>query len=367
MQIRDFIRNATVLLLLAVGLSLQAQPVSQGQTDAYKVMVLGDAHFDEKGFNPAPAKGRIGGHKRNYKMWKARSPELFAAAGKRAAAENAAFAVQLGDFVHGDCNNKMLGKMIRSGFAVLKKNFPETPLLLIKGNHDILTTKKIRNNADSNAALLPIISKELGKEVKGNSCYSFRRGADLYIAADGFIKAAELTAFVKKTLAENPDTRYVFFMTHLPLIPGSLRYPFWLLPDYREISELLAKRNTLVLAAHTHAASLATSRIADRQLTQLIVTSMGCNWEPDKVIPSKYDSWKTFAKASRKFSRPKNRYNSPEQWEILDKSDPYTFRQLFNNSGFVILDINDERVEARYYTNASEQPTETLRLLNGGK
>ena len=85
------------------------------------------------------------------------------------------------------------------------------------------------------------------------------------------------------------------------------------------------------------------------------------------MIPSKYDSWETFSQASRKLAKPKYRYNSPEKWEGLAKNGTYTFRQLFDNSGFVVLDINDERVEARYYTDASDRPSAVLQLLTNDR
>ena len=359
---KNFARCAAALLLIA---AFAVPCAVKSAEKEYRIMVLSDVHFDAKEFNPAPAKDRVGGHRRNYKMWQSRSPELLAAAGRRAAAENAAFAVQLGDLVHGDSDR--LGEMLNAGFAVLKKEFPTMPLLSVKGNHDVLTTEKIRDNAASDAALLPIISKELGSEVKGNGCYSFRHGPDLYLAVDGFISAKEIEAFVKKTLADNPDTRYVFFLTHLPLLPCSLRYPFWLLPYHRGVSKMLAKRNTLIIAGHTHVASVAALRSGDRRLTQLVVSSIGKNWTPDRVIPPKYESWESFSQASRKLAKPKGRYNSQEKWKSLDKNDGRTFRQLFGNSGFVILDIDDKRVEARYYTDASDRPKAVLQLLTNDK
>ena len=40
-----------------------------------------------------------------------------------------------------------------------------------------------------------------------------------------------------------------------------------------------------------------------------------------------------------------------------------TFRSLFANSGFVVLEIDDDKVVARYYTDDSGKPAATLPLL----
>ncbi len=172
---------------------------------------------------------------------------------------------------------------------------------------------------------------------------------------------------MRTTLEKNPSTRYVFFLTHMPLIPASVKYPFWLLPGHVEVMEMLEKRNAVVIAAHTHAASYAVRRTAGGELPQLVVTSMGSEWDPGKIIPPKFDSWESFSKASRARAVPRDRYNPTEMWDPLEKRGVYTFRQLFGNSGFAVLDVDDDRVEVRYYTDDSGKPAATLRLPNKHK
>ena len=352
--------------LLSFATAVAAPRPWEGDAKSYKVLVMGDAHFDGAEFHKAPPQtdGRKSERGRNVKMWKAKSPALFAAAGKRAAAENAAFAVQLGDLVQGDCDNaKLQGRMIRKGFEAIKKNFPDIPLLIVKGNHDIRVVGNSRNNAAANAALLPIISKELGRKVAKNSCYAFTRGRDLFIAVDGFVPEKTIEAFVKKTLAANPDTRYVFFMTHLPILPGSIRAPFWMVPGYAKIAAMLETRNTLILAAHTHAPSLSTRTTRRGKLTQLIVASLGSSWMP-KRGKAKFRDWASFASAVEKeIPKAKKPEKMRKLWADWQNSGEMTFRSLFGNSGFVVLDIDDRRVTARYYINASDKPAVTLELL----
>ena len=363
MKFRSWLWLLSALLCLTS--AAEVNP-AKGDAKSYKIIVMGDAHFDAMEFHKTlpQTSGRKFERGRNITMWKAKSPALFAAAGKRAAAEHAAFAVQLGDLVQGDGDDaKTQGAMIRKGFAALKKNFPRMPLLIVKGNHDVRVVGKSKNNAAANAALLPVISKELGRKVAKNSCYAFMRGRDLYIAIDGFIPAKETEAFVKKTLAAHPDTRYVFFMTHLPILPASLGAPFWLVPGYDKIAALLETRNTLILAAHTHSPSLSTRTTKRGKLTQLIVSSMGNSWKA-KRGKGKCGDWESFVAAVENgIPKAKNPEKIRKLWTAWKNSGDHTFRHLFPNSGFAVLEIDDEKVVAHYYINTSAKPAVTLELL----
>jgi hypothetical protein len=365
MTIRKWLVMLASVLLCLTALQAETKP-GQGESKHYKVMVMGDAHFDAPEFHHAPPanESRKSERERNLKMWKSRSPALFAAAGKRAAAEHVAFAVQLGDLAQGDCDDAELqGEMIRRAFATLKKNFPGIPLLIVKGNHDIRVLKKGRDNAAANAALLPLVSKELGRKVTKNSCYAFMRGRDLFIAVDAFIPARHIEAFVRKTLAAHPDTRYVFFMTHLPLMPASVGSPLWLVPGWDKIAGMLEKRNAVILAAHTHSPSLATRTTDNGKLTQLIVSSMGSAWSA-KRRRGGYGDWKSFSDAAGKgIVKAKEPDKARKQWKAWKKSGKFTFRHLFHNSGFVVLEIDDSKVVARYYISSSSKPAAKLELL----
>ena len=351
--------------------SLFAAPIGPGEgaKTSYKVLVMGDAHFDAPEFHriPPTTDARKNERSRNLKMWKAKSPALFAAAGKRAAAEKVAFAVQLGDLSQGDCDDEELqGAMIRKAFDTVKKKFPaDVPLLIVKGNHDIRTVKKNKNNAGANAALLPIISRELGTPVKKNTCYSFTRGRDLYIAIDDFISAKAIEAFVKKSLDAHPKTRYVIFMSHLPLLPASVGNPFWVVPGHERIAALLETRNTLILAAHTHSPSLITRTSARGKLTQLIVSSMGHSWGM-KHAPGEREWWDAYTDAVKKnLADGKDSERDAKLWAEWESSGSFTYRHLFHNAGFVILDVGDEALTVRCFNTPSRKPGLTLKLLSG--
>lgn len=356
------------ILVAAFAAVLSGAPAPQpwGGASSYRVMFLGDTHFDGEEFHTAPEtnKSRLKARERNLKMWKLQSPKLLEAAEKRANADSVKFAVQLGDIAQGDCDSGELQKaMLAKAFATVKKAFPQIPLLVVKGNHDIRTVKRNRDNAAANAALLPLVAKELkvAKLVNGN--YAFRQGPDLFIAIDGFIPAKEGVAFVKKTLDDNPNTRYVFFMTHLPVLPAAVGAPLWLVPGHYQIAAMLEKRRTLILAAHTHIPSLVTRSTANGRLSQLIVSSMGNSWRA-KVAAAKIKDWPGYTAAMKKaFFQGKQAANRRKQWKTMESKGTYTYKQLFHNSGFVVLDVNDRKVESRYYINGSNKPASTMLLM----
>ena len=48
--------------------------------------------------------------------------------------------------------------------------------------------------------------------------------------------------------------------------------------------------------------------------------------------------------------------------EEIESKGEYTFEQLFINSGFVVLDINDRQVTANFYTRDADEPTVSIVL-----
>ena len=82
---------------------------------AYSVPILGDIHFDSPDpkfyhadYTHSTSKKRyeahLAEHVRNAEMWKERLPRLVRASGA-CLRKDAAFALQMGDFVQGDCGN----------------------------------------------------------------------------------------------------------------------------------------------------------------------------------------------------------------------------------------------------------------------
>ena len=321
--------------------------------NSYRVLVLGDVHYDRTDLHADPKIVKTKGHIRNITMWKAKTPALLAAAGKLAETESAAFVIQLGDLTHGYAGTPELQtRMLREGLAAVKAYFPQTPLLIVRGNHDVSVSKGTADDCSPADAVLIPATPELPGLTKSqkNGNYALRKGKDLFIAVDGFLPAKKIVAFVRKTLDANPDARYVFLLTHLPVLPASAKAPFWLLPGHYEIAELLETRRALILAAHTHVPSL-TSRTTKRgKLVQLVVSSMGCEWEPERIVAPKITSWQEFVEIGK--ARPPRGWNKKnrQRWPVLEAKGEYSFRQLFLNSGSVLLRFDDNGCTVEYHT-----------------
>ncbi len=331
---------------------------------AYRAMFLGDVHYDAEEYHPgeqAKASSR-----RTVKMWKKASPQLLKAAGEEAAKENVAFVVQLGDIVQGGADTPELQeKMLRTAFSILKRDFPDRQLLVVKGNHDVFTKTARNDNGPAERGLLPPVAAELKVPKLADGHYTFCRGRDLYIAVDGFVGEKNTVEFVKKVLADHPDTRYVFLLTHLPLLPSSAKGPVWLLPGYEEIAAMLETRKALVIAAHTHKPSLTTRTTQRGTLPQLVVSSMGTYWHPDKLVPDPLSDWEKFVAAAQKVKLVGRNTRVPKELPRIMALGSYTHRRDFSNSGFAILDVNDSGVTARVFTNLSGTPSTTLKLIDG--
>ena len=331
--------------------------------DAYRVMFLGDVHYDAREYHPeynTPA------FKRNVTMWQGASQLLLKAAGEEAGRENALFVVQLGDITQGDADTPELQeKMFRAAFAKVKENFPDRPLLVVKGNHDVRDRKGKTDNGPAERTLLPLVAAEKGFEKLADGNYAFMQGKDLFIALDGFVKPKTTVAFLRKTLSAHPDARYVFLLTHLPILPADEKYPVWLQPGYAEIAAALETRRALVISAHTHRPSFTTRTTSKGILPQLVVSSMGCDWSPDKILPTPLTDWEKFVAAAQKAKLRGRNLRIPKEWPKLMELGKYTQRRDFINAGFVVLDVDDARVEARIFINASGTPAVTLRPIEG--
>jgi hypothetical protein len=235
---------------------------------SYSVPVLGDIHFDSPDRNRYHAdythstttkryKAHLKEHVRNAEMWKERMPGLVRASGACARAD-AAFALQVGDFVQGDCGNAATHRrMLDDAFTVVKGAYGgRLPLVLVAGNHDIRGDIEGDGAQETLEKWLPEkVSKELGVSVPSTT-YSFRQGPDVFIVVDFNDPKPDL-ALVKRLLSESADARYTFVVSHGPVIPnGKSR---WFLlgkegrdAERRELRALLARRNAIALCGHGH-------------------------------------------------------------------------------------------------------------------
>ena len=337
--------------------------VHSEEKNSYKVMILGDIHYDSAEFHHKEAESKALKKERirNFEMWKGPSFKLLESAGKRAKDESCAFAIQMGDIAQGDADTpELLGKMLEKAFGTVKNFFPDIPLLAVKGNHDIRCYQKtVQRPADH--VLMPLVAKEIG--VAAKSSWTWCRGKDLYIGIDGFQPEKRCVAFVKKALQDHPDTRYVFLVTHLPVIPASIYSPFWNLPGNFEIAALLEKRKTVILAGHTHSFSIVTRKSRNGKLVQLVSTSLGRDWLSGKKKQPSLD-WNSVRDAAQKTVRGKKAEIMKRKIEMLDSNGEYSARIYTRISGYVVLNITDKRVEAEIYTGEEKPSLKELLVEN---
>ena len=361
------------LLLFSVFalLLLSAAPPKAGKR--YRVLVLGDIHYDALKFHNSKSVNKGTERSRNLTMWKGASQKLLAAANRCAMAEGAVCAFQLGDISQGDADGpELMRDMLGTAYSKAGSFFPRLRLFPVKGNHDVWVRHGSRGRTDNDpyrAVILPKLSRMLGGPPPDRANYTFTLGEDLFIVVDGFFPAEECVEFVKRSLAEHPRARYVFLLTHLPVLPASSSGPFWLLPGHYEIAALLETRRAVIFAAHTHGFSLATRTTRRGRVVQLITTSMGAEWNPQRIARTRPFGWKDLVERSKESEKGVKRSGGKDkllqQWEEMESKGSYTFRKFFTNSGFTVIEAAPTGVTAQIYADDSGKPAETVALIGG--
>ena len=330
--------------------------------DGYKVMVLGDLHYDGLEYHKTPAttpnraKERI----RNCEMWKEATPKLLSCAASQLD-KDIPFIIQAGDFVQGDCDTiELQEKMIKDGFAAIKKYFPNHKLFPVRGNHDVRMLKGNSGTPTVNA-YFPLIAKELGvKKITGS--YSVRHEKDLYIFFDAFLRKGQSLKALKNILAANTDVRHTFFITHLPVLNCCMGNPAWLVQDFKEIRQLLLDRNAIIIAAHTHVPSIIQAKRNGKLLTQVVVSSIGKDWVPGSkptILLPNFDAYcKKIGDKRINQKRFKPSFDDMKTFE-LPVFNVYTFKSV---TGFAMLKVSGNEVFIEYYTDNSGKPALTQKL-----
>lgn len=333
---------------------------------SYKVMVLGDIHYDDPEYHQLePTSKALGKERiRNYEMWKGPSFRILESAGQCAKDKSCSLAIQVGDIAQGDADTpELLGAMLEKAFRTVKSYFPDVPLLVFKGNHDIRGYGRTIQSP-ANKVLMPLVAKEIGASQGSN--WTYCRGKDLYIGIDGFLPEKHCIDFVEKALQDHPDTRYVFLVTHLPVIPASKEEPFWNLPGKFAIASLLEKRKTVILAGHTHSLSLVSRKSPNGNLVQLVTTSLGRDWLSGKEMTPSYD-WTAIHEAARRSVRGKKAEEMKRNLEMLESAGEYSARVYRRISGYAVLNVSDERVEAEIYTGEGKPALTEILVENKGE
>lgn len=323
----------------------------------YTFLALGDLHYDGEKYHTSPTlkQHQKQERKRNLAMWESGKSDQLLTAASRVIANDTKFVVQLGDFTQGDCDTEAQQEaMFKDGFARVKRYFPAHKLLAVKGNHDVRLLKhKGFSNAPAEKAFLPLIARELNRErVAGN--YAVKQSQDLFIFFDSFVNSKNAINFVEKTLQENSSCRYVFFFTHLPVLPCSTGNPAWTVPARDKLIELLAQRNAIILCAHTHIPGCIALKTPHGSLTQLTVCSMGNQWNPQAKPAVKI---KDFAAFSKRIPAERMKQKNVKKFIRKIQNYPAEYYELYtNHSGFAVIKVSDQAVIAEIHADNSRQP-----------
>ena len=216
---------------------------------SYAFLAVGDLHYDREAFH-VPGAAADDGY---IAMWKARMPAFLDRMARRARAERAAFALQLGDFANApfadfDIQCRALEEAwTRIDSALGVTTYP------VMGNHE---SYKAHGYPAYRHVMTPKIAALLGAPsgASHHVHYAFMRGVDLFVAID--TNRADMFDFVQETFARHPESRYVFVMGHAPILPsstGQVGYltPFELDPRGRLLA-LLQSRNAIYLCGDLH-------------------------------------------------------------------------------------------------------------------
>ena len=344
---------------------------------AYSVALLGDTHFDSTDTKKYHAeyltdtsKARyelhLKEHVRNADMWADRMPRLLKASGTCVQSDTA-FALQMGDLVQGDCANPAIHKqMLADMLGLAKGTYHDLPFVTVVGNHDIRGTGALKAYDEM---MPPVMAAELKRPVT-ETTFAFRQGPDAYIVVD-FNAPRPNVALLKRLLAESADARYVFVVSHGPAIPNCAGTWFLLGgPKYdaarREIRSLMAARNAIVLAGHTHCLEYYDCAFPEGRITQFVANSVWTSEDAAQLVvrdegAAMYGRRATAMK--KRHGRAISKTMRASLLQLANEYRPFVKDYLFANAaGHYRLEVSDARVAVQFFSGDATSPARTFVL-----
>ncbi|MEG9435427.1 metallophosphoesterase [Edaphobacter sp. HDX4] len=253
-----------------------AKRIPTARDNSFSFVFLGDLHFD-----------KLMHHDMNYlkekypndirqidnysRITRENLADLMRVSKERANDTNAAFLLQIGDFVEGLCGSKELASTQVNEFIQLvdRQQF-DRPFLAIKGNHDITGAgaKEVYQEI-----VLPWQSRQLEKPVQSaNNVYVYK-GAR-FLLFDCFNEKESLV-WLKEAIKEHKKSEVLFFCTHVPVVPYDARsnWHIYVHPDQAgerdELLNLLGEHKAIVLSGHLHKTSIVTRSTPSGSFVQI--------------------------------------------------------------------------------------------------
>ena len=327
--------------------------------DSYRVLVLGDTHYDadKEVYHSAcyangrkPSKTLQEEFARNASMWKERGPKLIASAYSMKT-PNTSFILQLGDLIQGDCDDPEIhAKMLRDSIFYFKRNMPELPFLTVAGNHDI-------RGKDASMAYSNYMPARMNKELRllgintesimNRTTFAFRYKEDLFVMVD-FNNPNDNV--IKKAFKENADARYKFVITHGAVLPWDawgVTYGLYggkVNKRRDEMRKIFAENNVIVLTGHVH--TLGYCKYVDEfgSITQFMLSSVWKENSPKElnVIATKPEDIGSNVKNI--YAKQVNELNT--YLSVLDSFKPGVTEYFFakGSAGYATMDVSDEGV-----------------------
>jgi len=305
---RDFLKGSAAWV---VGCAAGCRTATRRST--YSVPLLGDVHYDRPPIDTFHSAfrakhvtdGMFDAYRGEFEsfssMWGqvGMSAALIAASGK-VRRSDAAFALQLGDLIEGDCESpETHARMLSGALALMKLTYGDIPFLTVAGNHDVRQGAHRQGEFENyRRDICAWHSRELGRAVD-NLTFSFWNGPDLWIVADYNRPDFKL---VEKLLSENGDARYTVFCTHGAVLTNGNRDPrCWFFlgrPQYsvvtgrklsweeldaeipvwdsarRRVRRLLSARDAIVLSGHSHRLELRDWYGDGGRITEFVMNSV---------------------------------------------------------------------------------------------
>ena len=366
--------------LLFAALFLGCVALFAGDDASYNLAFLGDIHYDRMEFHDTSKIKHLGIPQKDYvfnkdgyyswrlqtkwveinkgasiekntplneMMWEKYVPTLLDNAAGQAKADRVKYTVQLGDMIHGDCYDYNLHKKnLEQSLAQLTGRFDN--VLLVTGNHDT-------RGADGDKAWDAVINNHLDKTIRNlnrkNTNYSFSIGKDLYLFYD--VMNVDIK-FFEDAVKANPGFRYLFFISHVPLLPtGKNSVRNILSDDIKRLFTLLEANNAIIISGHTHKISFVEyfNKAENRRMSQFILNST-------VRFPAKQLKFKEEVPSTDDFTA--NAGTSRELWNMLYK-DRVTTRLHTNGTGYGILRVSDKGVYMDY-RNLNQSKVYTYKL-----
>lgn len=261
----------------------------------------------------------------------------------------AEFFVHTGDLVDGRCGSlERQVAQLTDGWQLTRGAFPsEVPFIAANGNHETYDFEAPGTYAYPayERTVQKFVAKELGLESVERH-FSFRHGPDLFVVYNSNV---DEFAFFEKTLAENPDARYVFAIGHIPAInpcEGGIEIDSPeagnRMDDHNRFLRLLQSRNVILLCGDTHRLGLVDYVTGEGRLTELMGASVDYN-----------GAYRELARSTGDF--PINWESAYQPGGVISERQRFLKGGLVRfwgatGAGFWKLHVSDESVRADLYT-----------------